>query len=78
MTGRVTMLGLSRWSGRGGSYRTLQRFFHSTINWPQLNWSLFQGHLLGEDPEWVMAADDVVVTKSGKKTYGLGLPSITG
>ncbi|QEP43573.1 hypothetical protein D5085_10845 [Ectothiorhodospiraceae bacterium BW-2] len=41
MTGRVTMLGLSRWSGRGGSYRTLQRFFHSTINWPQLNWSLF-------------------------------------
>ncbi|QEP42083.1 hypothetical protein D5085_02380 [Ectothiorhodospiraceae bacterium BW-2] len=71
MTGRVTMLGLSRWSGRGGSYRTLQRFFHSTINWPQLNWSLFQSHLLGEDTEWVMAADEVVVTKSGKKTYGL-------
>jgi len=27
MTGRVTMLGISRWTGKGGSYRTLQRFF---------------------------------------------------
>ena len=26
MTGRVTMLGLSRWAGSGGSYRTVQRF----------------------------------------------------
>ena len=26
MTGRVTMLGLSRWAGKGGSYRTIQRF----------------------------------------------------
>ena len=71
MTGRVTMLGLSRWSGQGGSYRTLQRFFHSTIIWPQLNWALFQSHLSGGYTEWVMAADEVVVTKSGKKTYGL-------
>ena len=27
MTGRVTMLGISRWTGSGGSYRTVQRFF---------------------------------------------------
>ena len=27
MTGRVTMLGISRWAGKGGSYRTIQRFF---------------------------------------------------
>ena len=27
MTGRVTMLGISRWTGTGGSYRTVQRFF---------------------------------------------------
>jgi hypothetical protein len=25
MSGRVTMRGLSRWSGKGGSYRTIQR-----------------------------------------------------
>jgi putative transposase len=28
MSGRVTMRGLSRWSDKGGSYRTIQRFFH--------------------------------------------------
>ena len=28
MSGRVTMRGLSRWSDKGGSYRTLQRFFN--------------------------------------------------
>ena len=27
MSGRVTMLGISRWAGKGGSYRTIQRFF---------------------------------------------------
>jgi len=26
MTGRVTMLGISRWTADGGSYRTVQRF----------------------------------------------------
>ncbi len=25
MTGRVTMLGISRWNGKGGSYRIIQR-----------------------------------------------------
>jgi len=29
MTGRVTMLGISRWAGEGGSYRTVQRFFNT-------------------------------------------------
>ena len=28
MTGRVTMLGISRWAGKGGSYRTVQRFLY--------------------------------------------------
>ena len=33
MTGRVTMLGISRWAGKGGSYRTVQRFFSTVIPW---------------------------------------------
>ena len=33
MNGRVTMLGISRWSGKGGSYRTIQRFYNSVIPW---------------------------------------------
>ena len=31
MTGRVTMLGISRWTERGGSYRTIQRFLGIAI-----------------------------------------------
>jgi DDE superfamily endonuclease len=31
MTGRVTMLGISRWAEKGGSYRTVQRFFYTVI-----------------------------------------------
>jgi hypothetical protein len=43
MTGRVTMLGLSRWAGQGGSYRTVQRFFATVIPWAILFWVFFLG-----------------------------------
>ena len=33
MNGRVTMRGLSRWAGKGGSYRTVQRFFNTVLDW---------------------------------------------
>jgi putative transposase len=42
MTGRVTMLDLSRWAGKGGSYRTIQRFFNTTVNWSVLQWLLIR------------------------------------
>ena len=71
MTGRITMRGLSRWSERGGSYRTIQRWFYTSMNWGQLHWLLIREHLLGEETEWLLAGDEVVVTKSGKKTHGL-------
>ena len=45
MTGRVTMLGLSRWAGKGGSYRTVQRFFSTVIPWAMLFWVFFRQHL---------------------------------
>jgi putative transposase len=71
MTGRVTMLGLSRWAGKGGSYRTIQRFFNTTVNWSVLQWLLIRTHLWESDETWVAAGDDVIVTKSGKCTHGL-------
>ncbi|MDQ6962505.1 MAG: transposase, partial [Mariprofundaceae bacterium] len=41
MTGRVTMLGMSRWSVEGGSYRTIQRFLGlPDIPWKEINWSI--------------------------------------
>jgi putative transposase len=32
MTGRITMLSLSRWTDKGGSYRTIQRFFAAKLS----------------------------------------------
>jgi putative transposase len=72
MSGRVTMLGLSRWTGPGGSYRTVQRFFYTVIPWATLFWVFFRHHLLQPDQEYLLAGDECVVTKSGKTTYGLG------
>jgi len=46
MTGRVTMLGISRWTEQGGSYRTVQRFFNSALDWGQLHWTLVKTYLL--------------------------------
>ena len=71
MTGRVTMRGLSRWTERGGSYRTLQRFFNTTLSWGQVHWLVIRQHLLGDETPWLLAGDEVVVSKSGKKTHGL-------
>ncbi len=71
MTGRVTMRGLSRWTNKGGSYRTVQRFFNAGTNWVTLQWVLIRHHLLDPGDTILAAGDHVVVTKSGKKTYGL-------
>jgi putative transposase len=71
MTGRVTMLGLSRWAGPGGSYRTVQRFFGATLPWASLFWLFFRAHLFAPDETYLLAGDEVVVTKAGKHTYGL-------
>jgi putative transposase len=71
MSGRVTMRGLSRWAGKGGSYRTIQRFFNTSLNWCQLNWLLIRHHVWDTDDVVLMSGDHVVVTKAGKMTSGL-------
>ena len=71
MSGRVTMLGLSRWTEQGGSYRTIQRFYNSTIPWGMALWLFFRAHLYQAGAEYLLVGDESVVTKAGKKTYGL-------
>jgi putative transposase len=71
MTGRVTMLGISRWAGKGGSYRTVQRFFSTVIPWAILFWVFFRQHVYCPDDVYLAAGDEVIVTKAGKCTHGL-------
>jgi putative transposase len=71
MTGRVTMLGLSRWAGPGGSYRTVQRFFYSVLPWATLFWVFFRQHLQRAGDVYLLAGDEVVVSKAGDSTHGL-------
>ena len=71
MTGRVTMMGIARWGGDGARYRTVQRFFATAIPWPQLFWFLTRQHLLQPDDVYILAGDEVVVTKAGTHTFGL-------
>jgi putative transposase len=71
MTGRVTMLGISRWTGSGGSYRTVQRFFATVLPWATLFWLFFRSHLFERDDVYLLAGDETIVTKAGKHTPGL-------
>jgi putative transposase len=71
MTGRVTMLGISRWTEKGGSYRTIQRFFNSVIPWATVNWIFIGHHLLDPEDVILIGGDETVATKSGQKSYGL-------
>jgi putative transposase len=71
MTGRVTMLGISRWAGPGGSYRTVQRFFSQALPWAMLFWVFFRQHIYRADEVYLLVGDEVVATKAGKHTHGL-------
>jgi putative transposase len=70
MSGRVTMRGLARWSDQGGRYRTIQRFFNTSLSWCHLPGLLIRHHVLDADDGVVMSGDPGVVTKAGKTTYG--------
>ena len=71
MTGRITMLGISRWTNQGGSYRTLQRFFATNLPWLNILWLFFRHQLYQPDETYLLAGDETVVTKAGKQTHGV-------
>jgi putative transposase len=71
LSGRVTMLNLSRWADSGGSYRTVQRWFTTALPWAELFWLFFRHQLFHAQHEYILAGDEVVVTKAGKHTFGL-------
>ncbi len=74
--GGVTMKNISRWTGKGGSYRNVQRLFSVSLDWLALNLLLFElCYLSKPDAEsserYMLAFDEVVEDKAGKKTHGI-------
>lgn len=70
--GRITMLEVSRWTETGGSYRTIQRWYHSKMLWLQIRWIFFTSWSWNPKHEYIAAGDEVIFGKAGKETYGLG------
>jgi hypothetical protein len=66
MTGRMTMFGLSRRSEKGGSYRTTQRFFHTSIPWAKVFWSFFSAKLFDSQDTFLLRSDCILRLISGK------------
>lgn len=71
ISGRITMLGLSRWTEKGGSYRTIQRFYHTILPWEAIQWLFFRMRFMNPKDEYIAAGDEVIVAKAGKETHGL-------
>lgn len=70
--GRISMLEISRWTEPGGSYRTIQRLYHTPLLWLQIQWIFFTSQLQKPGHEYIAAGDEVVFGKAGKETYGIG------
>ena len=71
MTGRLPMLGMARWTGKGGRYRPVQRGCATVIPWAMLFWVCFRHHGHCPDEVYLVAGDAVLVTKAGQTTPGL-------
>ena len=75
--GRITRWGLSRWTEKGGSYRTIQRFYHppcgdhSVLPGNAIQGMFFRKRFLKSEDEYIAVGDEVGVSKTGKETHGL-------
>jgi len=56
---------------KGRSYRTIQRFYNTTIPWGTILWLFFKAHLYQSGTGYLLVGDESVVTKAGKTTHGL-------
>ena len=65
------MRNISRWTSKGGSYRTVQRLDNTLIPWGSLCWVFFRTHLFDRESVYLLAGDESIVAKSGDDTYGL-------
>lgn len=67
----VTQRSISRWADKGGSYRTIHRFFHTKIDWLQVKWLFFLLFIYNSADTYLLIGDETVLKKAGKQTFGL-------
>ncbi|NJL73589.1 MAG: hypothetical protein HC888_19740 [Candidatus Competibacteraceae bacterium] len=65
-----SILFVDGWTGKGGSYKTISRFYNTKIAWLKVNWALSGKQLAETDAIYLIGGDETVVTKAGKKTMG--------
>ena len=69
ISGRANMHSISRMSSL--SYRTIQRFYAlKEIDWKSIQLLLFIHFFYKKEDHYLLAADETVQKKTGKKTYG--------
>jgi putative transposase len=71
MPANITQRNIARWADQGGSYRTIQRFFHTNIDWLQVKWLFFLLFIYLSGTTYLLVGDETVLKKSGKHTFGL-------
>ncbi len=69
---RITMLEISRWTEAGGSYRTIQRWYHTPLLWLKMQWLFFVSQFQKPPHEYLAAGDEVALGKAGKETDRIG------
>ncbi|WP_394793981.1 transposase [Armatimonas sp.] len=71
MPKHITQRSIARWADKGGSYRTIHRFFQTNIDWMQVQWLLFLLVLHTTTDTYLLVGDETVLKKAGKHTFGL-------
>ncbi len=70
-SGRATQLGISGWTKKGGSYRTVNCFSNTKIDWDQTLQQFRQTRHQDPSTPNILMSDETVISKSGKKTHGI-------
>lgn len=69
MSGSKTMLNISRYTKDEACYKTIERFYNRVIPWLEMNLLLISKFV--NSSTFILASDETLSSKSGKKTYGI-------
>lgn len=69
MSGNKTMLNISRYTKEEACYKTIERFYNRVIPWLEMNLLLIRKFV--NSSIFLLASDETVASKSGKKTFGI-------